>query len=66
MSRPKIQRVIRSKELKATYPWPKQSPFQPNDSIELSNQSVGKQTKTCPVNSSGETIFRPEWYHGRI
>lgn len=40
------------------------TPYEKGHEIKLDDPSIGKETKTCPVDSLDITIFRPEWYHG--
>ncbi len=66
MSKPFIPTPHETRKIKRPLGWPSQSPYHIDQGIVLSNESVGRKVKSCPVSNSGETIFRPEWYHGNV
>lgn len=61
MAIPYIPKI--KEKIKRPIGWPFQSPYDSDDAIIMSNQSVGKKTRTCKSNRSGKTIIKPEWYH---
>lgn len=64
MAVPRIPRNANRPKLKRPHGWPSVSPYDKDDAIVKGQKTAGRKVKTCPVNSEGKTIFRPEWYHG--